>query len=405
MNASHKNLTMKNLHKLLPAIMAGLAALPASAQSLYPEQIKSIESNNAALRALSATADATALDARTGLSLPNPEVSVAYLFGSGHELPNETDVEVTQGFDFATLSGAKSRVSKADVGVARASLRASRAEIMLQAEKALIEYSYCRAMVREMERQNERLQTMFAAAGKALESGAINQLDYNKIELETLSVGNELKMARVNLDAARRAVESLNGGAAMELPEDWPQAQLPSDFESWLSEASARSGALEVMRANLEKSRADVNLRRKEGLPEFSVGYIGQIVKDGTYHGAGVTLSLPLWGNRGRVKAAKALEVAGELELESAEQQFRLEKQAQYERALQLQRACADMDALYNRIKDSNEAYLRMALDKGTITVLEYLTAQEDFSTHYKNYLESRRDFLQARALLYAETL
>ncbi len=114
---------------------------------------------------------------------------------------------------------------------------------------------------------------------------------------------------------------------------------------------------------------------------------------------------MPLWANRGRVNAAKAIQVASELELQTAEDQYRLMKQTQYERARRLEKAYSDMQDLYAHIAASNEVYLKKALDSGKITVLEYMTEKEDFYAHAIKFLETRRDYLLARAELYAETL
>ena len=189
------------------------------------------------------------------------------------------------------------------------------------------------------------------------------------------------------------------------MPADFPQASLPSDFDSWLTGAAASSAELAALRASLKQSESEITLRKREGLPDFSIGYQGKIVNGGSQHGFGVSVSLPLWANRGRVKAAKALHAAESLQLASAEEQFRLIKKAQYEKARQLENSCLELQKFYTRIGDSNEACLKMALEKRTITTLEYLTVQQDFEAQYIKYIETRRDYLLARAELYAETL
>lgn len=399
-------MTMTKTHMggiLLAAFMG--AAYPAAAQSLYPDQLRAIETNNPLLHARTAAAEASSRDALSGITLPDPEVGVSYLFGTSREVPNETDLEISQGFDFATLSGARKRVAEAEGRVARAEVTGSRADIMLQAEKALIGYVFQQALLREMEARHTRLTDMLEAAAKMLDSNTINQLEYNKIELEHLASANELDMARIELDALRRELETLNGGLPLAMPAGWPAPSLPSDFEAWVTESSSRSPELLVLRAQLDKSVQDVNLRKKEGLPGFSIGYAAQLVKDNNYHGPSLSVTVPLWANRGRVNAAKALQAAAQMELQTAEEQFRLTKLSQYERARRQEKAYADMAKLYAHIAEANEAYLKKALDSGKITVLEYMTEKEDFYAHTVKFLETRRDYLLARAELYAETL
>lgn len=389
-------------------LLAGLLMLALQsvcAQSLYTAQLREIEKNNPVLRAAMAGAEAQRADALTGLTLADPEVSVTHLFGVPSEVPDETDIEVDQSFDFATLSGAKRKVAEAQGRVALAGTASSRAELMLQAEKALIEYTFRVQMLKEVQRRHDRLHSMHQAAEKALASGTITQLEYNSIELEALAADNEVALAEIEVQNALMELQVLNGGQPLSVAGEWPEVTMPADFDSWLAQVSLQSPEMMVLEAQVAQSAAEVNLRRKEGLPGFSVGYRSQLVKGDNYHGFAVGVTLPLWSNRGRVKAARALQTAGELELESVASQLRLTKQMQYNRARSLEKASIDLQKLYARIGEKNQAYLQNALEKGVITTLDYLQQQEDFSGHYVKYLEARRDYLLARADLYAETL
>lgn len=386
-------------------ITLAICAAGAHAQSLYTAQLAELEMNNPTLKALGVAARAQEQDALSGLTLANPEVGVSYMFGVPSDVPNKTNIEVTQEFDFPTLSGARRKAARAEVKGNAAELALQRHQFLVEAEKALIEYSYQQAVVAELGRQYELVKSMHEAAASALKTGAINQLEYNKIALEAFGAENDLEMARTDLASAERELITLNGGKPLKMPKEWPDAVVPVSFDEWVTETAAQSPELNQLRAELEKSRADLNLRKKEGLPTFSLGYVNELVKDSNYHGAALSFSLPLWGNAGRVKAAKSVIAANELQLQSAEEQFRLLKQAQYDKTVTLQRAYSNALALYNKTYQSSQDCLKLALEKKTITVLEYFTEQEDFTEHAMRFLEIHRDFLLARADLYAETL
>lgn len=393
---------LKHIASAFAFMFLGMQAL--SAQSLFSSQLSEIEKNNPLLRAAVASADAQRSDAFTGLSLPDPEVSVAYLFGVPSEVPNETDIDVDQSFDFATLSGAKRGVAEAEGRIALAGVASSRAELMLAAEKAMIEYIYRAQMLNEIKRQHDRLHNMHQAAEKALATGAINQLEYNRIELEALSADNEVALAEAELQNAMMEIVALNGGEPLAMSTEWPEAALPADFDTWMAQVAPQSPEMQLLAAQIDRAAAEIKLRRKEGLPDFSLGYRAQLVKGDNYHGFAVGVTIPIWANRGRVKAAKALQIASELELESTATQFRLTKQMQFARARNLEKACLDLQKLYARIGETNQVYLDKALQQGSITTIDYLQQQEDFSAHYIKFLEARRDYLLARADLYAET-
>ena len=398
---------LKNM-KIKTLILAAALAAPslAGAQSLFPEWQARIMDNNPSLRAQEAVADAQMADNQAGLNLGNPEVSLSYMFGRPSGVPNRTNIEVTQPFDFATLSGAKRRVADADDKVAYATCMASIGDLALEIENALIEYVYQSTLVQELTLQNDDIQRMLQVAHKSLEQGKITQLEYNKLELEGLSTGNALALAQPDLEAARQELVRLNGGEPLEgLPTAWPDVTVPDSFEDWVNGAALVSPELMALSADLKRAEEEVNLRKKEGLPDFSVGYTCELVQGANYYGAALGFSLPLWGNHGRVKAAKAQYAAAQIQLETATDQFRIRKQNEYRRLMVLQSTCQQYEKAYCQVRQQGEEYLDKAVKAGTIGMLEYMTEREDYFEHALARLTILRDFHQARALLYAPTL
>lgn len=388
---------------LISLLLATATVFNASADSLFPDLLRSIEEHNTDLRTLSLASDAASAEAHTGLSLANPEISVGYLLGV--HTSNETDVEVSQSFDFATLSGAKRRVAEAEAGVIHASMKVSRADLMLRAEKALINHAYLHALTTELRKQCQHLSETLATARAMLAESKITLPEYSAIELEMLTLSQELEIAETDLAVSCAEIQRLNGGHQIALPESWPMASLPTDFDGWLSETTKHNSTLGLMRAQAEKSRKKISLRRSEGLPDFSVSYVGQMTSDYNLHGVALTFSVPLWGNSGRVKAAKAMLLTDQLTYDDAEQQIRLTKRTQYDRALQLHKACSEWETRCALLLKQTDEYLDSALAQGKISRLDYLTQKGSFHEHIKKGLELRRDFLLARADLYAETL
>lgn len=397
---------MRNLSAALLCASLLCFFFPAAGQSLFPSQAEAIKETNPALRAAGALAGAQVEQAFSGLTLGDPEVSLSYMLGVPSDVPNRTNIEVTQPFDFATLSGAKRRLAGARERVEEASLGVERASLGLEAEKALVNYVYWHSMVQELQRQHDRVHAMHEVAERALEHGKITRLEYNRIALESISADADLDMARTELSSAASEIAVLAGGAQVSLPSEWPQAKLPGSFEEFCRAFPPEaSPEIALLAAQVGEAAGEVEMRRKERMPNFSFGYTGELVRGANYHGAVLNFSLPLWGERGSVNAASARRRALELQVTAASDRYVAAKRAQYDRALALQRAVEAQCEIYTEIQKTNESYLRQALDAGTITVLEYMTEQEDFYTHALKFLEARRDFLLARADLYAETL
>lgn len=376
------------------------------AQTLFPRQQEEIQKNNPTLAAERQQAEATMADNLTGLGLGNPEVGFTYMWGVEKETPNRINVEVMQPFDFATLSGAKKRAAKADNGVIRAGLAASRQQLAQQAEETLIEYIYQSQLCSELTLQVKHLTDLAAYAKEALDNSKITLLEYDQIEMELLKSQNALETAKVDLEAARLTLTALNGGKPLsDMPQEWPEAALPASFDQWAAEAARLNPELQTMQAQIEADKAQIDLRKKEGLPDFSAGYTNELVRGANLHGFAINFSLPLWGNHGRVKAAEAVRASNVMALQTATDQFTALKRAEYDKVQLLEKSARMYGNFYERLKKVNDSHLKGAVEGGTITIFEYMTQQEDFFEHALTYLQARRDYLQGRVALYAPTL
>ncbi len=387
---------------------AALTCLPLAggAQSLFPHWQTLILGNNPDLLSETRSTAAANADELTGLTLADPEVNVSYMLGVPSDVPNKTNIEVTQTFDFPTMSGARRRLAKAQGRVQDAALMARRSQLALEVEKALIEYVYASRLTAELEEWDALSARMLAEADTALKAGTMTIMEHNGISLQSLAARDELDASRVELASTLAALRRLNGGKPLEnLPQDWPDASLPPSLEEWTELAMRVNPELEQAGAALELASREVDLRKKQGLPEFSVGYVNELVKGGNYHGASIGFSLPLWGNRGRVKGAEALRQAAEESLQSARESFALKAQADWERATMLRQVWERYERAWAEASAMTERHLSTALQKKAISITDWLGARATLKEYAMRRLQAAREWQLARAELYAPTL
>lgn len=398
---THKKLiytTAATLMSLLPATL--------QAQSLFPFQQEEMAGNNPSLHATEGACGASVADAYTGLNLANPEVEVSYMFGSPSDVPNKTNISVTQGFDFATLSGAKRRVADAEAALIRSGVRGTRSQFAATAETALVNYIYRTQRLKELKRQLAQTDSLLTVASKALKAGTITILDYNSVEMSRLEAVTACDLAEVELQTAENDLTALNGGKPLSAcPTAWPEAGLPLSFDEWIEAASAVNPELLQLTAQMHRASEEINLRKKEGLPEFSIGYTNELVKGSNYHGAAVGFSLPLWANSGRVKAAKANYASAQMQLQAAADSFRATKQSEYRTAQALLRYMKSSHETATAARDKRMEYLQLAFRKGSIDIVTYLTEQQAFNALELQHIDAIRDFFLARTTLYAPML
>jgi hypothetical protein len=106
--------------------MALFASISLNAQNSITTVLKAIEDNNTTLKALKETAEAQKLENKTGIYLSGPEIGFNYLWGNPSAIGNRNDLNITQTFDFPTITGMKSKMPMGET-VCRMAVKAKNA--------------------------------------------------------------------------------------------------------------------------------------------------------------------------------------------------------------------------------------------------------------------------------------
>lgn len=357
-------------HAIIGVIISAAAALPVEAQSFG--EIVELARGNAHVKALRAARDAAKDNANTGLTLANPEVELGYQLGYPHEsVPNRTQVTVTQELDMPTLSGAKRNVAQQTCRLLDAQYDAAEWQAMKDTEVALTELTACNRQVKELRRRCKLATQLAEAYKKAIDNGDATEIDVNRAIIEWQTI----EAAHINAETERAVLlarlEELCGTEVIFEDTTYRRCNLPADFDVWFAANGQRLPQLRIATQHIEVAKAEQKLTRKETLPSLSVGYSGEIVRGNNYHGAVVGFSLPLWGNKGKSKAAEtAVQQANE---ERRSEQVRLysEYKQMYLRAVQYH-AAADRQKATLAASD-NAQLLRKALSEGNISLIDYI--------------------------------
>ncbi len=382
--------------------LAVLFALPAHAQ--IDEVLRQIEQNNTTLRALADQAVADKLADRTGISLPDPEIEFARLWGTPATIGNRTDIAVTQRLDIATISGMKARQARRRGELIDLGFASERTNILLEAKQYLIELVYYNRLAAELQIRLEHARAIADGYERKLESGEGNRLESGKARLAFQTARGESARCEVERAALSAELTRLNGGKAVVFAgADFPPVALPADFEAWYADAEQKSPVLEYVRRQVETNRREVSLARAEGLPAFSVGYMRERTAGQHYGGVKVGVSIPIFSNRNRVRQARAAHSAAETRAEDSRTQLYEQLRNLHDRAAGLAAIAAD----YRRAMtgSGNADLLQKALDAGEISLLDYIVETGLWYDAATRALEAERDFQLAYAALTAVEL
>lgn len=372
------------------AIIAILVLSPSIAWGQnFSDILSQIEQNNPVLKALQAEASARAQEARTGLAPADPEIEAGYLWGKPSDTGNRVDLSVTQTFDFPTAYYWRRKVSDGNVDLAQLEYLAQRREVMLEAETLCIEMVFRNALQSLLSKRLEMARTIESAMSQKAALGDASHLDLNKAELNLLSARRSADENEVERDAVRSQLARLNGGVPISLDADcFMPAELPSDFETWYSDVV--SPEIRTLERREEVSQLGVKVEQAGWLPKFSVGYVSERIAGTVLQGVGVGVSIPLWENHGKVKAAKAVAEAAKSRLETERLQFKCSMKTLYDRAVKLV-------ALVKSYRESVEAadsmeLLQKALSSGQLSLIDFIVEQEVWYDSAEEILASERD-------------
>ena len=369
------------------------------AQNTIDTVLAEIEKNNTTLAALKKSAEAETLGNKTGIFIPNPEAEFNYLWGSPGNIGNRTDFSIKQSLDFPTAYRFKNQISDLKNEQIILLYRKELYAVRLQAKLIYFDLVYYNALIEELTKRVTYARQIAESYQSKFDVGETNILEYNKAQLNLLNAGKTLESTEVERSARLAELTLLNGGIPLEIPESkFQPVILPAGFDQWISQAEQQNPMLAWIKSEIEISRKQEGLSKALGLPKLQAGYMSESVVGQQYQGVTIGVSVPLWENKNRVKYAKANSLALESVEADNKVQFYNHLKALYNKVAGLQQNVAGYrDGLSQYY---NTAFLKTALDKGEISLINYIT---EFSFYYEsinNLLNSERELNKVNAEL-----
>lgn len=378
-----------------------LFALPLglSAQKSVDDILIQIEKNNTTLSALRKSIDAQKVGNKTGIFLQNPEVEFNYLWGNPSSIGNRTDFSIRQSFDFPTAYKFKNQISNSKNEQTELEYRKQQKELLLQARNICIDLIYTNALKLEYGKRLNHAQNIAKSYKSKFDAGDTNVLEYNKAQLNLLNLSNKMELLEIDRTALLSELIRLNGGLVIDFAEsEFQSAIIPVDFEQWYTQAEQSNPILNWLKKEIEISNKQVSLNKALALPKFQAGYMSETVVGQQFRGISVGLSIPLWENKNTVKYAKANTIA--LESIAADNKVQLYNQLKtlHSKAISLQSNVTEYRSKLQSFNSSD--LLKKALDKGEISLIDYIMELSIYYENVNKMLDLDRDMNKAVAEL-----
>lgn len=379
-------------------ILLSVLALSAHAQSSFDNVLKEIEMNNTTLKAYREKANADKIGNKTGINMANPEVEFGYLWGSPSGEGNRVDLNVTQSFDFPTAYRYKTQLSDVKNQQVDMIYDQQKVEILQQARLICVELVYQKKMNIILSDRLKQARELSDAYQKSFDQGNIDVLERNKTKLNLLNAEKALQINEVDLNLSKSELQRLNGGLDITEFNRYPDFTFPLNFIEWFAIVKANNPSLRVAEQEVALSRKQEQLTRALNLPKITAGYASERVSGTTFQGVSVGVSIPLWEGKNTVKHQKAQTVALQMQHEDSELQFGNTLKNQYDKAKKLSLLLKEYEDALS--VTSSQDLLKMALDKGQLSLINYLLELSVYYETVDKYLETERDYQLAVAEL-----
>lgn len=384
--------------KIYIILLSGILPFAGNAQS-FDNILQNIEENNTTLKVYREQAKAGKIENKTGINMANPEVEFAYLWGSPNTVGLRTNLDVSQSFDFPTAYRYKSQLAEGKNRQLDLVYDQQRRDILHQARLLCVELTYQSKMNEQLDERLKYAKELAEAYQKSFDQGNIDVLERNKTKLNYLNEEKALQINTVEINTLMMELQRLNGGLSFSANlKDFPVYTLPLDYKEWFERVRENNPSLRMGEQEIAISRKQEQLTRALNLPKFTAGYTSERVPGETLQGFSIGMSIPLWEGKNTVKHRKAQTVALQMQHLDSKLQFQNALKNQYDKAVKLSVLLEEYKEVLS--VTNNRDLLKKALDKGQLSLINYLLELTVYYETIDKYLETERDYQLAVAEL-----
>lgn len=373
---------MKNILMAL----AFFCSITSQAQNTIEQVLSSIETNNNTLKALRAETDAAKVQNKVGLNPSNPEVQYVHQWGKEEAMGTRSEFNVSQSIDFPTAYIYRGQMADALNDKAELDYKIAYNQVMLNSVELCYQVFYGKMLIDEYQKRLDHAESIAEVYKYKLETGDVNIIESNKAQLNLLNARNNLAVLKADQQAVIERLQGINGGQPLNLePLLVVHAALPGDFEAWFADKKEVMPEMMSLKQSIEANRKKEHLNRALSLPKLSGGYSSEKGLTDSFSGVNMGISIPLWENKNTVKQVRLQTVSMENRLEDLQLQTYHGLKALFTKAELLKETIDDYQLVLESLH-SNEL-LKIALEAGEISVLDFIVEQAIYYEAIENYV------------------
>ena len=263
--------------------------------------------------------------------------------------------------------------------------------LLFQARLVCFDLVYTNALKSELSKRLIHAQSIANSFKSKYDIGETNILEYNKAQLNSLNISKELESMEIERIALLSELARYNGGTFINFTDSTFQLLvIPVEFEQWYIQAEQNNPLLSWLKQEIEISQKQDKLNKALSLPKLQTGYMSERIVGEQFQGITVGLSIPLWENKNSIKFSKANIIAIESLTTDNKRQFYYQLKTLHTKAIGLQKSVTGYRV--NLLEFDNSALLKKALDKGEISLINYILELSIYYESVNKLLELDRE-------------
>jgi len=379
------------MKRIIIILVTALLSIPESySQGTIDSIVSQVVKNNALLKAFNYHSDAQRIGNRTELLPYNPEVSFNYLWGSPSEIGNRKDFSLSQTFDFPSAYVYKKQISRLKNEYTILDFEEKKSKVILQTKLLCIDMIYHNAMRAELKKRLSDAEKLERSYKLKLESGDCSLLEYNKVKLYFLNAEHLFELHEIEKFALLEELSGLNGNSPIIFNDSiFPLPEVNEGFDDWYKRIRTKIPELKRVAKEKEISERNEKLELAMNLPKIETGYMSENVAEEQFQGLTLGISIPLWENRNKTKYIKLKTEALQAYEDYTNLALYNHHKKLYNNYHKTKEKINEYEVIFDEV--NNSILLLKALEKGEISMINYLTELSYYYESINSLFEMKR--------------
>jgi len=284
-------------------ISVGLLAQTSEIESVLRE----IEQNNKELRAMVSYVESQRLELKSSNNLPDPQFGAYYLPFGEHSTGDYSEFQLSQTIEFPTVYGARGSLIDNQSIQLDLEYKSKRQDILAQAKSYCLNLIYLNKRLDTETLRVAQARQVYEQANELYEKEQVGILEFNKAKVFWMQ--EQFKVQQIESDKKNLSLllANLNGGNEVIFSLNEYLAPLVLAVKDSLWEDKLVNDP-ELMQLKQQESIAfqSLKLAKNKTLPNLTAGFNSQGISGERFSGVYAGVSIPLWTNKNKVKAAQS---------------------------------------------------------------------------------------------------